>query len=121
MIRRPPRSTRTDTLFPYTTLFRHPAAAGVLRRHRAADGVGLHGPRDVLLHPPRRAHLTPRHLGSLRRPAASGAREAAGKTPGKAVFTAIRSRHSGTALISPGFPAGLPVRNETRRIREGVV
>src|SRR3546814_10813676 len=32
MIRRPPRSTRTDTLFPYTTLFRSPAGAG----HRAA-------------------------------------------------------------------------------------
>src|SRR3546814_15343813 len=29
MIRRPPRSTRTDTLFPYTTLFRsHGDAAG---------------------------------------------------------------------------------------------
>src|SRR3546814_16099009 len=29
MIRRPPRSTRTDTLFPYTTLFRSdPGAAG---------------------------------------------------------------------------------------------
>src|SRR3546814_6730057 len=28
MIRRPPRSTRTDTLFPYTTLFR---AAGIPR------------------------------------------------------------------------------------------
>src|SRR3546814_5787201 len=27
MIRRPPRSTRTDTLFPYTTLFRSPGAA----------------------------------------------------------------------------------------------
>src|SRR3546814_13428250 len=26
MLRRPPRSTRTDTLFPYTTLFRSPAA-----------------------------------------------------------------------------------------------
>src|SRR3546814_14001966 len=26
MIRRPPRSTRTDTLFPYTTLFRSPSA-----------------------------------------------------------------------------------------------
>src|SRR3546814_10037808 len=26
MQRRPPRSTRTDTLFPYTTLFRSPAA-----------------------------------------------------------------------------------------------
>src|SRR3546814_2832844 len=28
MIRRPPRSTRTDTRFPYTTLFRSGAAAG---------------------------------------------------------------------------------------------
>src|SRR3546814_1800339 len=28
MIRRPPRSTRTDTLFPYTTLFRSAAATG---------------------------------------------------------------------------------------------
>src|SRR3546814_1156407 len=27
MIRRPPRSTRTDTLFPYTTLFRSPGTA----------------------------------------------------------------------------------------------
>src|SRR3546814_14204170 len=27
MIRRPPRSTRTDTLFPYTTLFRSPDGA----------------------------------------------------------------------------------------------
>src|SRR3546814_14269461 len=44
MIRRPPRSTRTDTLFPYTTLFRslppprRPGAeAGGGRVHRAAD------------------------------------------------------------------------------------
>src|SRR3546814_16833465 len=29
MIRRPPRSTRTDTLFPYTTLFRSDRSAGV--------------------------------------------------------------------------------------------
>src|SRR3546814_12994074 len=28
MIRRPPRSTRTDTLFPYTTLFRSHAVGG---------------------------------------------------------------------------------------------
>src|SRR3546814_1089042 len=28
MIRRPPRSTRTDTLFPYTTLFRSPMGGG---------------------------------------------------------------------------------------------
>src|SRR3546814_12736930 len=30
MIRRPPRSTRTDTLFPYTTLFRSDVADEVL-------------------------------------------------------------------------------------------
>src|SRR3546814_13879664 len=29
MLRRPPRSTRTDTLFPYTTLFRSVATASV--------------------------------------------------------------------------------------------
>src|SRR3546814_8211562 len=31
MIRRPPRSTRTDTLFPYTTLFR--SVGGEKQRH----------------------------------------------------------------------------------------
>src|SRR3546814_2977507 len=31
MIRRPPRSTRTDTLFPYTTLFRSPLENGPAR------------------------------------------------------------------------------------------
>src|SRR3546814_12700145 len=30
MIRRPPRSTRTDTLFPYTTLFRSHSSADIL-------------------------------------------------------------------------------------------
>src|SRR3546814_17457425 len=35
MIRRPPRSTRTDTLFPYTTLFRSGSCAAPLREHRA--------------------------------------------------------------------------------------
>src|SRR3546814_3857482 len=38
MIRRPPRSTRTDTLFPYTTLFRSPRASGHGPR-RARPGV----------------------------------------------------------------------------------
>src|SRR3546814_1430903 len=37
MIRRPPRSTRTDTLFPYTTLFRSPCGR---RRSRDAQGGG---------------------------------------------------------------------------------
>src|SRR3546814_431070 len=35
MIRRPPRSTRTDTLFPYTTLFRSRLATAVIARRGA--------------------------------------------------------------------------------------
>src|SRR3546814_18887564 len=38
MIRRPPRSTRTDTLFPYTTLFRSRRSYG---RATSAIPVGL--------------------------------------------------------------------------------
>src|SRR3546814_4479816 len=37
MIRRPPRSTRTDTLFPYTTLFR---SRRICRRNRAGRAQG---------------------------------------------------------------------------------
>src|SRR3546814_15146768 len=39
MIRRQPRSTRTDTLFPYTTLF---------RSDRAGEGVGHSHPQEKL-------------------------------------------------------------------------
>src|SRR3546814_2679708 len=35
MIRRPPRSTRTDTLFPYTTLFRSHTPTNASRRRRS--------------------------------------------------------------------------------------
>src|SRR3546814_2082410 len=38
MIRRPPRSTRTDTLFPYTTLFRSP----IHRRYVRLDQTIFH-------------------------------------------------------------------------------
>src|SRR3546814_17997394 len=37
MIRRPPRSTRTDTLFPYTTLFR---SEGLALRREAFEAAG---------------------------------------------------------------------------------
>src|SRR3546814_13252796 len=44
MIRRPPRSTRTDTLFPYTTLFRsfREAAPGIEPRARRPDQPAAH-------------------------------------------------------------------------------
>src|SRR3546814_9676335 len=53
MIRRPPRSTRTDTLFPYTTLFRS------ARREQAAKG--------------RRGHLRRSAIDSRQRRADAGA------------------------------------------------
>src|SRR3546814_9499051 len=56
MIRRPPRSTRTDALFPYTTLFRSPGRAvvcaalddraqGARRRQRLPLALRIH-PRN---------------------------------------------------------------------------
>src|SRR3546814_20872256 len=41
MRRRPPRSTRTDTLFPYTTLFRSYDLVGRRRAARQADGPAV--------------------------------------------------------------------------------
>src|SRR3546814_10894409 len=50
MSRRPPRSTLTDTLFPYTTLFRSDPDIGVLvalwRRGVRKRGRNLRNPRD---------------------------------------------------------------------------
>src|SRR3546814_18400739 len=48
MIRRPPRSTRTDTLFPYTTLFRSGRRADARPHHRDPQGH----PRPVRGAPP---------------------------------------------------------------------
>src|SRR3546814_18685650 len=56
MIRRPPRSTRTDTLFPYTTLFRSPVAR---------PGQPAHGP------PGRRVSRRARAMGAGQRNAPS--------------------------------------------------
>src|SRR3546814_3960954 len=55
MIRRPPRSTRTDTLFPYTTLFRSGGATAVGEFHRRSTRGG--GARGDL---PRARHAPPR-------------------------------------------------------------
>src|SRR3546814_1660755 len=46
MIRRPPRSTRTDTLFPYTTLFRSPRIGGQRLDHALVEHFRLIGGQD---------------------------------------------------------------------------
>src|SRR3546814_12652019 len=62
MIRRPPRSTRTDTLFPYTTLFRSHGAD--LRPEPRAHDLG---PREPLLGQPVRSEEHTSELQSLMR------------------------------------------------------
>src|SRR3546814_290056 len=63
MIRRPPRSTRTDTLFPYTTLFRSclpPSGEAVVTggtwaialRQVAPRRTGTQHPEDAVQHAP---------------------------------------------------------------------
>src|SRR3546814_1289676 len=47
MIRRPPRSTRTDTLFPYTTLFRSKAEQPDDQFPQARHVVGRDQPREL--------------------------------------------------------------------------
>src|SRR3546814_13433899 len=65
MIRRPPRSTRTDTLFPYTTLFRSsvgeagPAGIPLVEMHRHPDRFGAR--MGIAQH--RRAEIDRVHLG----------------------------------------------------------
>src|SRR3546814_14766917 len=48
MIRRPPRSTRTDTLFPYTTLFRSGVAIVFNLEVFESDNLGA---LDTFMHP----------------------------------------------------------------------
>src|SRR3546814_1717285 len=55
MIRRPPRSTRTDTLFPYTTLFRSSSCfSGNFLTRRADDNflemADVHGTNPTIGH-----------------------------------------------------------------------
>src|SRR3546814_3296817 len=94
MLRRPPRSTRTDTLFPYTTLFRSPAAeaAADAALHRPDERrgeigtvvvVGARGAylrllaADALGDRRRRVHGLRRHaVDALQRPVARGHRDA---------------------------------------------
>src|SRR3546814_14260059 len=92
MIRRPPRSTRIDTLFPYTTLFRSarhnignrlgkgrahedaallepcPTGAAFVEGVDAVQFVDREGRRATLLHPRQDGHLRRSHrLGEDRK------------------------------------------------------
>src|SRR3546814_1909743 len=56
-IRRPPRSTRTDTLFPYTTLFRSDIICAGATVVAARSGAGMAEDRDRRNLPPLNLHV----------------------------------------------------------------
>src|SRR3546814_3685135 len=83
MIRRPPRSTRTDTLFPYTTLFRsrkrqprQPQLRGRLGREVAGPAGDREGRLEQLRRPGQ-----PEPRPQARRPPAANPRPARSQRP----------------------------------------
>src|SRR3546814_12025772 len=114
MIRRPPRSTRTDTLFPYTTLFRSARARASLSLALVGfeQFYGLLGPGENIVF---------QHTSILVRPRQDGLRY--GRSPfwwsrrvlppgPLRLFHGIIYRHSRTS------PA---IRSEERRVGKGCV
>src|SRR3546814_11141520 len=113
MIRRPPRSTRTDTLFPYTTLFRSLGAVGLdhLPAHAGVDDgldrVGDEdeqgdGDQDVEVHGGARSGFMVWACPGLGDgPAASGF------TPGATNGKGAGRGRGGRALETPGVASAL--------------
>src|SRR3546814_6249030 len=62
MIRRPPRSTRTDTLFPYTTLFR---SAALCAKPRAGGCLRMAARGPLAQAPSSRARRSEEHTSEL--------------------------------------------------------
>src|SRR3546814_16641624 len=104
MIRRPPRSTRTDTLFPYTTLFRSPAASDRAREvsHVAAAD-----------HPRRALCGVGGGEGSALRGAAAGRRPGRRRAQGRRVRS--EERRGGKECVSTCRSRGSP-DTENRKI-----
>src|SRR3546814_17982965 len=106
MIRRPPRSTRTDTLFPYTTLFRS-------RSRRAERRDRDHGRRcgDRSGH-----HRRPRRVGV--HPAVKAVARPAGSVSAAVARRSVRRRSFGRQAVESRCLGG---RSEERRVgKEGV-
>src|SRR3546814_18281359 len=117
MIRRPPRSTRTDTLFPYTTLFRSPAkssADGISRRPGRPTAVEQQ--TGATMPPSTPSPQSPRHRVPVSRRTVAGLGAIAPPVGGIALAFA------GTAAwLSPARLSGAgvaDVRSDDRRVGE---
>src|SRR3546814_6969453 len=112
MIRRPPRSTRTDTLFPYTTLFRSQAA----RPNETMEGIGA-AAQDYRSVPqmPRCPSWWPDDQRNGEPCALKGARTVRGEALGRPrkrrlAPTLPRGRHGGSVGVSQGADSAEPGR-----------
>src|SRR3546814_12848977 len=110
MIRRPPRSTRTDTLFPYTTLFRSRHADPAARATRRSPGGRARFARRL---PSRR---TPRRRGRVR---GTGGAAAAPEPDGDLPEGGCRSPVVGGRAEGPAQAGG--GQGPWRRDRQSVV
>src|SRR3546814_20706873 len=101
MIRRPPRSTRTDTLFPYTTLFRSRGNAEALEMagraaFRLGDwGEGIVGPFDLIL-------CNPPYIGDTEELMP----DVAGHEPAAALFAGADGLDAYRRIVPIGIAAG---------------
>src|SRR3546814_20899484 len=108
MIRRPPRSTRTDTLFPYTTLFRSPWPLSKAKRYAALRALPAKERwKDLTVHRPV-FPIIPKFGGRF---------NVHGMT--RAILPLVRRLHAqqpfDVIAASFFFPDG-PVRSEERRV-----
>src|SRR3546814_7145320 len=110
MIRRPPRSTRTDTRFPYTTLFRSEAPLGGLVRKTTSNGQSNLALLLVLL------MFLRRQKSGIARPLANSGQQGRGAAVGKK-----NARRPVSRVLSCGLPrmdghsSGTPVTGRLAR------
>src|SRR3546814_15603564 len=122
MIRRPPRSTRTDTLFPYTTLFRA-AKAGIatLTLVQAAE-LGRYGVTANALCPAARTRMTEGVFTEMMarpdEPAAFDAMAPENVSPLVAWLASAQSSHVTGRGCEVGAGNGGPARTVERRVGE---
>src|SRR3546814_13942418 len=117
MIRRPPRSTRTDTLFPYTTLFRSIARCRTLRQPTGSRSKSANSSRQ----PETRGTLLMAHEALLA--ALDQRRESARRMGGEAKLAKRRERGQLNAeeRLAALVDQGSFLRSEERRFGKACV
>src|SRR3546814_17764033 len=106
MIRRPPRSTRTDTLFPYTTLFRSCSA------QRLVEGASAIGAAEAGSEPPAATDCPPWTISTAAAPPIAD-------QPGHRLWTA-NARVVGDGDLQRVGDGGYDLGARAAQIRDGL-